>query len=145
VKNALAVLLLGLVMGGCANGAPTTQNKAPSGSSAPATTRAPDEAAALDALRKINEAQSIYFKLHRRYALGYDELVEARLLKTEPSSTGTGYDFKLRPAADAQTYKLYVAPTDTTERTARHFFSDQSGALRAEIGKDATAESSPSQ
>jgi len=144
VKTAIALIALsivGIVASGCGTDTPTAQNKASSSASSPAAVRAPDEPAAIDALRKINEAQSFYFKMNRRYALSYDELVEAHLLKTEPSSAQTGYEFKLRPAPDAQTYKLYVAPADSAAGASRHFFADQSGSIRAETGKDATPES----
>jgi len=110
--------------------------------SAPAaqTRKAPDESAALDSLAKANEAQAFYFNRNRRYALTFDELIESRYLKTEPGPAETGYDFKLRPAADAQTYTLLAVPA-TPSQTARHFFTNQTGAIHAEAGKDATAES----
>src|SRR5262249_26487056 len=131
-KTLVTVMIVGILVCGCAS-TPTTQNNT--------AKRAPDETSALDAVHKTTEAQSIYFKLNRRYALTYDELVDARLLKTEPTAAQTGYDFKLRPAPDAQTYKLYVAPADSTATTARHFFTDQTGNIHAEIGKDASSDS----
>ena len=100
----------------------------------------PDERAALDTIAKIGDAQSNYFRRNRRYALTFDELIEAHLLNSDPDSAKSGYDFSLRPAADAQTYKLSVSPT-ASKTNARHFFSDESGGVRAEIGKDATADS----
>src|SRR5262249_11335736 len=101
----------------------------------------PDENAALDALRKINDAQSTYFKVNRRFALTFDELVEARLLRSEPSAAETGYDFKLRPAAAAQTFKLSVTPANASTTAARYLLMDQTGVIRAENGKEATVES----
>jgi hypothetical protein len=109
--------------------------------SATGAAKAPDENAALDALRKGNEAQTTYFKLNRRYALTYDELVEAHLLNGEPTAAQTGYDFKLRPAADAQTYKISVAPSGGAAATVRYFYTDNTGVIRAETGKDASADS----
>jgi hypothetical protein len=100
-----------------------------------------DETAVLDSISKINEAQANYFKRNRRYALTLDELVDARLLKDIPTTSQTGYDFTLRPAADAQTYSMSVNPVNSSSSAARHFFTDQSGAVRAENGKDATADS----
>jgi hypothetical protein len=51
--------------------------------------KAPNESAALDAIKKINEAQSDYFKKNRRYALTFDELTEAHLLAGEPTTAQT--------------------------------------------------------
>jgi len=115
------------------------QTKAPAGSGSTAAAKAPDENAALTMLRKITEAQSTYFKLNRRYALTYDELVDAHLLGSEPSAGQTGYEFKLRPAADAQTYRISVVPADPGSTTARQFFTDQTGVIRGEVGKEASA------
>ena len=115
------------------------QTSAPATASNGAGTKPPDENAALDAIRKANEAQATYFKMNRRYALTFEELVEARLLSGEPSSTQTGYEFKMRPAADAQTYKLSVSPADPKESSVRQFFVDQSGVIHSETGKEATA------
>jgi hypothetical protein len=119
------------------------QNNTPPASPSSAAARAPDENAALDSIRKIVDAQSTHFKLNRRYALTFDELVEARLLNGEPSSAQIGYEFKLRPAADAQTYRLSIVPADSAAATARSFFTDQTGVVRAEAGKEATADSPP--
>ena len=102
--------------------------------------KAPDETAVLDAISKINEAQSNYFERNRRYALTLDELVDARLLKDIPTTSQMGYDFTLRPAADAQTYRMSVNPANA-QSAARHFLTDQTGTVRAESGKDATADS----
>jgi hypothetical protein len=61
------------------------QSKSAPGAAATCSQTA-DESAAPDAVRKTLEAQSTHFKLNRRYALIYDELTEARLLKSEPSA-----------------------------------------------------------
>lgn len=117
----------------------STANQASSASQRSAG-KAPDESAALDAIAKINAAESNYFRRNRRYALTIDELVDAHLLDSAPASAQTGYDFSLRPSADAQMYSLSVNPTAPTP-SARHFFTDNSGAVRAEAGRDATADS----
>ena len=94
----------------------------------------------MDTIAKITDAQSNYFRRNRRYALTFEELVDAHLINTPPASAQTGYEFSLRPSADAQTYKLAVNPTAASP-TARHFFSDESGTVRAEAGRDATGDS----
>jgi hypothetical protein len=92
-------------------------------------------------IRKINDAQAAYHKMNRRYALAYDELMDAHLLESPPSSAQTGYRFDLRPAADAESYRLSVVPADSNAASAKHFFTDQTGAIHAETGKDATMDS----
>jgi hypothetical protein len=140
VKILLPVLLLvAIALTGCGGNTPTMQNGAASGGQASGG-KAPDETAALDAITKISDAQTNYFRRNRRYALTFDELIDAHLLNTTPTAAQTGYDFSLRPSADAQTYKLSVNPT-TPAPTARHFFSDESGTVRAETGKDASGDS----
>jgi hypothetical protein len=132
-----------ITLAGCAGSpAPTTQSgdKAAVSGVQVSSAKAPDENAALDAIAKVNGAQSTYFKLNRRYALTFDELIEAHLLKSEPTAAEAGYDFTLRPAADAQTYKLTAVPS-TPSPTHRHFLTDQSGTVHAETGKDATLDS----
>lgn len=134
VKNSTVLVLLIVALTACSNVTdPPTQTDATSSAA-----KAPDENAALDAIRKANEAQLTYFKINRRYALTYDELIEARLLSSEPTAAETGYDFRLRPAADAQTYRLYANPKTTT---AKYFFTDETGVIRADTGKEATADS----
>jgi hypothetical protein len=133
-------MILVLLLAGCSSPAPTMQNPTPAANSSPAPSKGPDETAALDAITKINSAQATYFKVNRRYALTYEELVEARFLTGEPSAAQTGYEFKLRPAADAQSYRLSVSPA-VSSPGARHFFTDQTAVVHAEQGKEASAES----
>jgi uncharacterized lipoprotein YmbA len=141
MKNMQALLIiLGLVLAGCSGESPTMQPKSSAASTSSETARPPDENAALAVVRQTNEAQATYFKINRRYALTYDELIEARLLNAAPSAQ-TGYDFKLRPAADAQTYRLSVVPSASGATAARQFFTDQTGIIRAETGKEASADS----
>jgi len=141
VKN-VTLLLAVIMLAGCGgNTTPSMQTTAKEAAPAqPSNSKAPDESAALDTIAKVNDAESSYFRRNRRYALTFDELVEAHLLISVPASAQTGYDFTLRPSADAQTYKLAVNPAAPSP-TARHFFSDESGTVRAEAGRDATADS----
>jgi hypothetical protein len=143
VKTYIPLLMIGLILTGCGGETtPTMQKATPAAQPASAPARPPDENAAGDAVRKVIEAQSTYFKVNRRYALTFDELIEARMLTSEPSAAQSGYDFKLRPAADARTYKLSVVPSDSkAAATARHFFTDQTGVIHADTGKEATADS----
>jgi hypothetical protein len=140
MKSTLALLILGLLLPACGGESPTMQSKSSPASASSDTPRPADENAALAEIRQTNEAQATHFKVNRRYALTYEELIEARLLKAAPSAQ-TGYDFKLRPAADAQAYRLSVVPSASGSASARQFFSDQTGIIRAETGKEATGDS----
>ena len=141
VKIVLTLLLALTTLAGCGNENPTMKTEVRGAPPGQSPVKPPQEVLAVDMLRKINEAQATYFKINRRYALTYDELIEARLLPNEPSATETGYDFKLRPAADAASFKISVTPADSSATNATHLFMDQTGVIRAEIGKDATADS----
>ena len=131
----LAFLLV-VILAGC-DGQPSekTVTQPPA-----AQQKAPDEPAALAAIAEVNAAQKICIARNRRYALTYEELREALFLKEEPTVEKTGYDIKLRPAADAGSYTVLAVPS-TPSSEARYFFSDQTGVIRAEQGKDANAQS----
>ena len=133
-------MVAALLLVACSNGPPPTMqtNTQPAGS--PPPPKPPDENAALEGIKKVIDAQATYFKVNRRYALTFDELTEAHFLAAEPAAAQTGYEFKLRPAADAQTYKLQISPS-AVSGTARFFYTDNTGTIHAETGKDATAES----
>jgi hypothetical protein len=103
-----------------------------------ADTKAPDEPAALATLKDINRAQADFIRRTRRYAQTFDELVAQHLMSAEPTVGGTGYEFLLRPSPDAVSYTVVATPTDGK---ARHFFMDQTGVIRGETGKPATATS----
>jgi hypothetical protein len=137
--NALIVVLVALIMSGCGR-QPPEQQQTGATEVRPATYKAPDESAALAAIAAVNDAQKNYMHRNRRYALTYDELVEAHFLKEEPTVQQTGYEIKLRPAADAGSYTVVAIPSAATV-TSRHFFSDQTGVIRAEQSKDANAQS----
>src|SRR5688572_11001869 len=99
-------LILGLVafviLTACSQEPQTQQTSEPIISPAPAAPeKAPDEAAALAAVAQINTAQKDYFSRNRRYALTYEELIDELFLKEEPTVRSTGYEIRLRPAADA--------------------------------------------
>jgi type II secretory pathway pseudopilin PulG len=121
------VLVLVLFLSSCGQSSPQTPAAKPA-----------DERAAIAALNDINQAQKDYFRRYRRYALAYDELVAEHLLKEEP--TASGFDLQMKPSADASRYAISANPTGPSG-SARHLFTDQTGVVRAELGKDATAES----
>ena len=143
MKHARAFFVV-LTFAGCSGQEPVVQKtEVRLRQALPTSQKEPDEIAAVAAISDVNAAQKTYFARNRRYALSYEELAEARFLKEEPTIEKTGYDIKLRPAADAATYTVVGIPSPPTASPpgARHFFSDQTGIIRAEEGKDANAQS----
>jgi hypothetical protein len=102
----------------------------------PPPAKPPDETAALAALKDINRAQADFIRRTRRYAQRTEELLADRLLTAEPAAEG--YTIVMLPSADAVRYTITAKPG--TEG-ARHFFTDQTGVIRAESGKPATSQS----
>jgi hypothetical protein len=139
VKTLIALIITGIVLSACGSSTPTTPSTPQTAASPVAK---PDETAAVDWIKKTTEAEGTFFKQNRRYAIEFQELIEARLLDKEPSATG--YKFNLRPTPDASAYKLSVVPAEPNA-SARYFFTDKSGMIRMETGKDATVDSPPIQ
>jgi hypothetical protein len=98
----------------------------------------PDEMATIAALREINEGQAIFIKLTRRYAQFLSELVKDHQIKKEPKKGEIGYDIFLIMAPDAVSYTMTATPMAPG---GRYFFTDQTGVIRAEKDKPATAAS----
>lgn len=141
--RALVVVLLSALLSGCgATNQPSQPEPAASQPQPAPSPKAPDEQAAAAALKNVNEAQAGYFKRYRRYALSYDELMESLFLlrRYEPTVLDTGYEIRMHPTATAGSYTISATPA-TAPETSRHFFTDQSGTIRVEQGKAATAKS----
>jgi hypothetical protein len=99
-------------------------------------TKAADEASALVALKDINTAQADFIRRTRRYAQSTKELITDRLMSGEPKAEG--YTIQMIPSPDAVKYTVTATPQTPD---ARHFFTDETGTIRSERGKPATAES----
>ena len=131
------VLALFLGLAGC---------NAPADKSGPTTVQIPtvkaDDTAAIKTLKAVNDAQADYLKRNRRYALTFDELVESHILNEDPSKSAAGYELSLHPSADAESYTLAATPVSPSA-SVRYFFTDKTGVIRAEQGKEATSSSSP--
>jgi hypothetical protein len=126
IRTSVSLVTLVLLFVSCAS-----DNATP-----PQPARPPDEAAALNALKEINRAQADFIRRTRRYAQRTEELLADRLLTAEPAADG--YTIVMLPSADAV---RYIAKATPRTETARHFFTDQTGVIRAESGKPATVES----
>jgi hypothetical protein len=136
MKRICMLLILGLA--GCSE-APKSSTPA---AAQPTMSQPADDAGAVKTLREINTAQANYQHRTRRFALSFDELVEAHLLNQDPAKSISGYEISLHPSADAESYTLAATPT-TPGTNAKYFFSDKSGVIRVEQGKDAGAASPP--
>src|SRR6516165_9176851 len=97
-------MILGLVS--CSE-APKTNTPA----AQPTMSRPADDAGDVQNLREINTAQANYQHRTRRFALSFEELVEAHLLNQDPSKSVSGYEISLHPSADAESYTLTATPT----------------------------------
>jgi len=137
MKRCLVLVVL-LTLAGCTN--------APADKSGPTTVQIPtpkaDDTAAVKALKEVYLGQELYLQRNRRYALTFDELVESHILQQDPSKSAGGYEISLHPAADAESYTLAATPVSPSA-SARYFFTDKTGVIRAEQGKEATSSSSP--
>jgi hypothetical protein len=120
-------LCVALLLVSCSGEKPATPDVA---------SKPPDEAAALAALKAINDGQAGFIRRTRRYAQTTNELVADRLLSGEPSAEG--YTIQMLPSADAVSYTATATPRTPD---GKHFFTDKTGVIRAETGKPATAES----
>jgi len=100
--------------------------------------KAPDESAAIEAIRQVTQAQTNFIHRTRRYAQTFDELIKDHLLNAEPKKADTGYDFLLLPSPDAESYTVTATPSLAG---FRYFFADQTGVLRVEKDKSATSAS----
>ena len=133
----VAIIVMVLLGFGCSSSPEKNNSTAATPASKPA-----DEAAAIRTLGLINQAQADYLHRKRRYALSYDELVEAHILNEEPSKSAAGYEINLHPSADAESYTLVAVPTSPAANV-RYFYTDKTGIIRAEQGKEATSASPP--
>src|SRR5688572_33114611 len=105
---------------------------------APPPSKAPDELAAIEAIRQVTEAQTNFIRRTRRYAQTFEELINEKLLNAEPKKADTGYDFLLLPSPDAVHYSVTATPSAAG---ARYFFADDTGVVRVEKDKAATSAS----
>ena len=132
IRQVLGLLISCAVLVACSG---ASSSEPPEPGDAPA--KAPDEAAAVAALKELNRAQADYIRRTRRYAQGIDELIAEKLLAAAPGAEG--YRIVLLPSPDAVSYTAEATPAVAS---ARHFFTDKTGVIRGETGKPATAGSS---
>ena len=102
--------------------------------------RMDSQAAALAAVRQIDEAQANFMATRRRDAITIEELVEQLMLPEDPSRLDVGYDIAMRGSPNADRYSITAEPTSGVS-AKRAYFSDGSGVIRWALGEAATAES----
>ncbi len=101
--------------------------------------RMDSQAAALAAVRQIDEAQANFIATRRRYAITIEELVEQIMLPEDPSRPDLGYDIDMRGSPNADRYSITAEPTSGVS-AKRAYFSDGSG-VRWALGEAATVDS----
>jgi hypothetical protein len=100
-----------------------------------------DEAAGLQAVRDIRQAQADFLAVNRRYARFISELEEAMMLPVDPEWADSGYSLQLRGTPTADGYSVTANPLEGA--AARSFFVDETEVIRMEQGVPATAASPP--
>lgn len=102
--------------------------------------RVRQEEVVIQTVREIHRAQADFLARERRYAQFFDALVEGALLAANPQDLNVGWSLRMRPSPAADSYTLTAEP-DLATPDKRFFFSDETGAIRWEPGRSATADS----
>jgi len=102
--------------------------------------RSNDEALALGYMRTLLAAQRIYKKQHNRYATRLEDLVNKGSFTRRMTKTDRGA-YQVRFHGTADKFSLSLTPQHF-DQEHRAFFADQTGKIRAESDKPATAASS---
>lgn len=101
--------------------------------------RSDSEAAALGYMRTVVAAEKVFKKKHGRYAASLPELVGSGSFTRRMTNTQRGeYVVQFRPAENGYALTLTPAQIDVTHRA---FYVDQTGVIRGDEGKPATAAS----
>jgi hypothetical protein len=101
--------------------------------------RSDSEAAALGYMRVVVNAQKNYKKKHAGYATSLAALVnQGSFTKRMVATTRGDYSVKFKGEKDG--YSLWMTPT-TIDTTHRAFFVDESGKIKGEEDKQASASS----
>ncbi len=99
------------------------------------------EAAALGYMRTVGTAQRAYKKKHGAYATSLAALVGSGSFTRRMASTDRG-DYTVKFTSTGQNFALSLIPK-TFDAAHRAFFMDDTGTIRAEDSKPATASSPP--
>ena len=101
-------------------------------------TRAEGEASALSVMRILNTAAVTYRARNGRYP-NVEELTEAGLVNIEEAANSQGpYRYSI-----SETETGYEIVAHPEEESWAHFYCDETGVIRSEIGRAANAESAP--
>ena len=101
-------------------------------------TRTEGEASAVSVLRILNRAAVTYFARNGRYP-SVEELTEAGLVNIEDAANSQGpYRYSI-----SETETGYEIVAHPEEESWAHFYCNETGVIRSEIGRPANAESAP--
>ncbi len=98
------------------------------------------EAAALGFMRTVVTAQKNYKAKHNVYATSLQALVGTGSITKRTVASNKRGDYTAAFSGTAEKYKLTMTP-DAQDATHRSFFVDETGKIRGEEDKPATAES----
>ena len=135
----VTVLLLTLVVGVGALAQTEAPAYTPKFPGDPAQSNA--EAAALGYMRTVAYSQNVYKKKHGAYATSLAALVGSHSFTRRMVSTDRG-DYTVKFQSTGKNFSLSMVPK-TFDAAHRAFYMDDTGTIRAETGKPATATSEP--
>jgi hypothetical protein len=99
------------------------------------------EAVALGYMRTVANAQRAYYKMHNAYATSLAELAGHGSFTRRMVATNRG-DYTVRFHSTGKEYSVALVPRQF-DAAHRAFYLDDTGAIRAEDAKSATASSPP--
>ena len=134
-----AILLLTLALSFAAVAQTEAPAYAPKFPGDPAHSNA--EAAALGYMRTVAYSQNVYKKKHGAYATSLAALVGSHSFTRRMASTDRG-DYTVKFKSTGKEYSVTMVPK-TFDAEHRSFYIDETGTIRGEDAKSATASSEP--
>lgn len=135
------VLLLSLTLFGCKDKNAAKKEGTKNTAKGEAQSIEGNEASAIGSLRVITTSQALFQQIGGTDSFGsLKELGEKNLIDKElASGTKDGYKFTLK--SDSMTFTVTADPVEAGKTGTRYFFTDQSGQIRVEKDKTASASS----
>ncbi len=100
--------------------------------------RAESEASAINVLRILNTATATYFARNGRYP-SVEELIDAGLVNIDDALSAEAL-YRYSTSETEAGYEIIARPEDDSWA---HYYCNEGGIIRSEVGRPATAESAP--